>query len=148
MAGTNEFSPRIELSVSGLSSYMRCLEKISEIPRETLLEMVDAKAEVIEEKHKFYAQGMLRGPYYEGAVAESVKRSKPRVNKREGANSLIKFQGKQHGNRLGEIAFINEYGKKSQPPRRFINVSLKTGAEPGTQAAANVLFDWQKKQGL
>lgn len=148
MARVNEFSPRIQMTASGLSDYMRCLQKITEIQKETLLEMVDSKAEIIEEKHRETASTMLQGKYYKGAVAASVKRSKARMNKRQGPNSIIRFKGEQHGNRLAEIAFVNEYGKKNQPARRFIKMALETGAEPGTKAAARVLFDWQKKQGL
>lgn len=148
MAGVHEFSPRIEMTATGLSDYLRCLQKITEIPKETLLEMADSKAEVIEEKHKGTASTMLRGEYYKGGVAASVKRSKARISKKYGPNSIIRFKGYQHGNRLGEIAFVNEYGKKSQEARPFIKRAMEMGAEPGTKAAANVLFDWQKKQGL
>lgn len=137
-----------EMTAIGLASYQNALKKINEIPQEVLLEMVDSKAEIIEDATVYTAGTDLQGPYYEGAVAASVKRSRPRKNKRKGPYADIKFTGYQHGNRLGEIAFVNEYGKKNQPARPFIRRALEDSKEASTAAAAKVLFDWQKKQGL
>jgi hypothetical protein len=56
-----------------------------------------------------------------------------------GATVKIEFKGTQHGNRLGEIAFINEYGKKSQPARPFIAKAIKDADAAGAEAAKTVL---------
>lgn len=161
MAKVNEFNARgIQMSASGLAAYMNALNRITEIPKDTLLKMVDEKAAVIEEAEKESAKSMLQGPYNEHVLEKTPKRSKARMAKRYGPNSIIRFPGKQHGNRLGEIAFVNEYGKGAggrrsgktwrgvQPARPFIMKALEKSAEPATKAAAEVLFDWQKKKGL
>lgn len=139
---------KLELSAIGLASYKNALKKIETIPDDVLLKMVDSKAEIVEQTTVFTAANDLKGKYYKGGVMQSVKRSKPRKNKRKGPYSEIKFIGKQHGNRLGEIAFVNEYGKKKQPARPFIRRAIEGSEDTSTAAAANVLFDWQKKQGL
>ena len=95
----------------------------------------------------FNAGTMLQGPYYEGAVAASVKAGKPRVSK-SGATVIIKFEGTQHGNRLGEIAFINEYGKKSQPARPFIKKATKEAQDPGADKARVILDRFLSSKGL
>ena len=163
MAKVNEFNARgIHMSASGLQAFMNALNETTEIPKDTLLKMVDEKAAVIEEEEKESAKSMLQGPYTheQDGVAQSVKRAKARFNKRQGPNAIIRFKGYQHGNRLGEIAFVNEYGKGAggrrsgktwrgvQPARPFIMKALEKSAEPATKAAAEVLFDWQKKKGL
>ena len=159
MAKVNEFSPRIQMTAHGLQDYMKCLQKITEIPKDTLLEMVDSKAEVTEEAMVFTAGTELKtgpggasggnwGKYYTGDTARSVRRKRPRMNKRTGPYADITFEGTQHGNRNGEVAFVNEYGKKNQPARPFIRHALESSANESTTAAAKVLFDWQKKQGL
>ena len=139
---------KLELDAIGLESYKNALKKIETIPENVLLGMVDAKAEIVEQTTVYTASIDLQGPYYEGGVMQSVKRSKPRKNKRKGPYSEIRFVGTQHNNRLGEIAFVNEYGKKSQPARPFIRRAIEGSENTSTAAAANVLFGWQKKQGL
>ena len=139
---------KLALDAFGLESYKNALKNIEQIPDDVLLEMVDSKAEIVEQTTVFTASTDLQGPYYEGGVMQSVKRSKPRKNKRTGPYSMIRFVGTQHGNRLGEIAFVNEYGKKNQPARPFIRRAIEGSEDTSTAAAANVLFGWQKKQGL
>lgn len=172
MAKVNEFNARgIHVKWDGLDEYIKDLELIREIPREVLLGMVNAKAEIVEKAEKESAKSMLQGKYTheQDGVAQSVKRAKARINKKLGANAIIRFEGEQHGNRLGEIAFVNEYGKGKggryggatnkkgkkistwrgyQRARPFIMTAIEKSEGPGTVEAAAVLFDWQKKKGL
>ena len=130
----------LDIMLHEVDKLIRDMEAAGDIPEAVLKEMVDAKAKVIEEGIVYNAATMLVGPYYEGGVARSVKRKKPRVTKK-GATVVISFEGTQHGNRLGEIAFINEYGKKNQPARPFIKKALKDSCERAAAAARKVLSE-------
>ena len=110
-------------------------------------EMVDAQAKVVEQALVYEAGTMLQGPYYAGGVARSVTRKKPRITK-TGASEVITFKGTQHGNRLGEIAFVNEFGKKGQPARQLIRKANDESANPAADAAREVLDEFLKDCGL
>ena len=120
---------------------------VGSIPDDVLKEMVTRKARVIEEGERGTAKTMLQGPYNKGAVAYSVKSSKARKTK-SGAQVLIRCEGEQHGNRLGEIAFINEYGKKSQPARPFIRKAIERWGDAASAEAYKVMRDWMAKNDL
>ena len=137
----------IDFEVSGLQELISDMKKAGDIPNSTLKEMVTEQAKVVEEAIVYNAGTMLQGPYYEGAVAASVTPKKARVSK-TGAYVTITFKGEQHGNRLGEIAFINEYGKKSQPARPFIKKAQSQSSDPAANAAHKVLDEYISKQGL
>ena len=137
----------IEMSVDGLEGLMADMRRAKEIPPGVLKDMVQAQADVTEKAMVYNAGTMLQGPYYEGAVAASVKAGKPRVSK-SGASVTIKFEGTQHGNRLAEIAFINEYGKKSQPARPFIKKATREAQDPGADKARVILDRFLSSKGL
>lgn len=124
--------------VYGAKELMADIKAAGDIPADVLQQMVERQAKPVEEALVFNAASMLTGPYYEGGVATSVKAGKARVSK-SGATVKIEFKGTQHGNRLGEIAFINEYGKKSQPARPFIAKAIKDADAAGAEAAKTVL---------
>lgn len=130
-----------------LQKLMKDMKDAGELPDDVQKKMVDEEAKVTEEALVYNAYTMLHGDYFEGAVARSVTRDRPRINK-FGPIVMIKFKGYQHGNRLGEIAFVNEYGKKSQKPRRFIDTSLKESRIPGIAKAQEVLDDFLKTKKL
>lgn len=136
-----------DIQVEGMRGLQIALDKAGDLPERTRKEMCDAQAEVVEKSLIYYAGTMLRGPYYKGGVARSVTRAKARATK-TGATATIAFKGTQHGNRLAEIAFINEFGKKKQPARPFIRTSNDKAADPAADAARKVLDDYLDKQGL
>ena len=137
----------VKLATAGLEEIRRAMLRIETIPMDVQADMVDAKAKITEEAQIYRAATMLQGPYYTGDTAASVKRTKPRKLK-SGPVSWIRFEGMQHGNRNAEVAFVNEYGKTSQPARPFIRRANAESEREATLAAAEVMFDWQKKQGL
>lgn len=136
-----------ECEVTGLQGLIADMKKVGNIPTGTLKEMVTEQAKVVEEAIVYNAGSMLQGPYFEGAVAASVTPKKARAS-RGGASVIITFKGEQHGNRLGEIAFINEYGKKSQPARPFIKKAQAQSKDPAADAAHKVLDEYISEQGL
>jgi len=131
----------------GLNALKDALKDIERIPEDVQDEMLNAQADIVVDAQVHTAGTMLQGPYNEGEVARSVFKSKPR-KKKTGRYIDVGFKGEQHGNRLAEIAFVNEYGKKSQEARPFIRKANEDSAEPSTKAAFEVYDKWFKKNGF
>lgn len=127
--------------VYGAAELIRDLRAAGDVPPDILKEMVERQAKPTEEALVYTGGSMLVGPYFQGDVAASVKAGKARVSG-SGAQVKIEFKGTAHGNRVAEIAFINEYGKKSQPARPFISKAIKDSEVAGAEAARTVLDDF------
>ena len=110
--------------VYGAKELMRDLREAGDVPPDILKQMVERQAKPTEEALVYTGGSMLVGPYFEGDVARSVKAGKARVSA---------------GGAQAEIAFINEYGKKSQPARPFISKAIKDSEAEGAEAARTVL---------
>lgn len=141
MAGLFDFE------VSGLTMLQHDMKMAGEIPFDVLSDMLDAKAKVTEETLVYTAATMLDGEYSDGDIVRSIKRTKARKTKKEPV-VYVRFTGKQHGNRNAEVAFINEYGKKSQPARPFIKTAIKGSEERAANAARKVLDEYLRKKNL
>ena len=142
-----------EFDAPQLKALQRDVRSVINIPDNVLKEMVDVQAEVVEKALVFYAADMLHHGgkdgknYSTGDLALSVKRQKPKKSK-SGPVSYVKFEGYQHGNRNAEVAFVNEYGKKSQKARPFIATSIKEARIPGLQKSSKVLDEFFKSKNL
>lgn len=131
----------------GADALARVLREIADIPQDVQGEIVDAMADIVKDAQVFTAGTMLQGPYYQGDVAASVTKS--RIKKRKSGPYVdIEFKGMAHGNRIAEIAFINEYGKKSQPARPFIKTANELSDGPSAKAGADVYDAWLKTKGV
>jgi len=119
------------------------IQKLKQLMSET--EMMEAQADVVMEAQKRTASTMLQGPYYRGGVVSGIAKGRFKRTG-DGAEHHIVFKGTQHGNRIAEIAFINEYGKKNQPARPFIKTANEQAAGEATEAAAKILHNWQESQ--
>lgn len=137
----------IAFTAVGVDALAKVLNDIANIPQDVQGEIVDAMADVVKDAQVFTAGTMLQGPYYQGDVAASVTKS--RIKKRKSGPYVdIEFKGTAHGNRLAEIAFINEYGKKSQPARPFIKTANELSDEPSKKAGLDVYDAWLKSKGV
>ncbi len=132
-------------SVDGLDRLILDLEDMAKIPDKVFDEMLLSGGEVIRKAESQTAAEMLQGPYYKGAVAASVTLGKPRKLK-NGRCVYVTFNGTQHGNRVAEIAFVNEFGKKSQPARPFIKTAVESKAEEAEEAEAKVYDAWLRSK--
>jgi hypothetical protein len=135
------------VTVDGLKELQRAMQDLENMPLDVQIDMLDAQADVVADAQVYTAGTMLIGPYYEGAVARAVSKSKPRKRK-SGPYIDITFKGMQHGTRLAEIAFINEYGKKSQPARPFIRKANDDSMGHSEMAALQAYDKWLKTKGL
>lgn len=133
------------IEVTGLGETLISMENIAHIPDSVIREMMEAQADVVMEAQKRTASTMLQGPYYRGGVVSGISKGKFKLTK-DGAEHYVVFKGTQHGNRIAEIAFVNEYGKKNQPARPFIKTANEQAAGEATEAAAKILHNWQESQ--
>lgn len=133
------------IEISGLGEAVLSMEKIANIPDGVMRSMMEAQADIVTEAQKRTASTMLKGPYYKGGVAGGVSKGKFKRTP-GGAEHYVAFKGTQHGTRIAEIAFINEYGKKGQPARPFIRTANEESSGEATEAAAKILNDWQESQ--
>ena len=99
------------LDIIGTDDLLSLFDNIAEIPSDVIAEMLVAEGEVIAKEQRKAAAEMLQGPYYEGGVTSSVTPGKPKITY-DGGELEISFRGTQHGNRLAEIAFVNQYGAR------------------------------------
>ena len=136
-----------KLIVEGNVNIMESFQQLANMPSSVLVDMAKAAGEKAADAQRKTAGSMLVGKYYKGGVASGVNVCTPVVTS-GGVSVLINFKGNQHGNRIGEIAFINEYGKKSQPARTFIETANKTCREEVVSAAEAVLDRYLASKGF
>ena len=134
-----------KIELTGLGETLISMERIANIPDDVMKRMLDAQADIVVDAQKKTASTMLRGPYYKGGVAGGVSKGRYK-RKKDGAEHYVVFKGTQHGNRIAEIAFVNEYGKKGQPARPFIKTANEQSEPAATDAASKILYDWQQNQ--
>lgn len=135
------------LSIDGLSEIIGDFEKLAKTPQAVLYKMVKSGGEVLAKAQRKNAQTMLKGEYYQGAVAEGVVVKEPKGI--GGSTSVdITFKGTQHGNRIAEIAFVNEYGKKNQPARPFIRTANDESEDTAVEAAEKDYHEYVDSTGL
>lgn len=137
----------IAFTTLGIDRLYKDLSQVAKIPQKVQEDMVDAMADVVVDAQVYTAATMLQGPYYQGDVASSIKKKKLRRTK-SGPGVDVVFKGMAHGSRVAEIAFINEYGKKSQPARPFIKTANTISDEPSKKAGFAVYDDWLKSKGV
>jgi hypothetical protein len=134
-----------KIEITGLGETLISMQNIAHIPDSVIREMMEAQADVVMEAQKRTASTMLQGPYYRGGVVSGIAKGRFKRTG-DGAEHHIVFKGTQHGTRIAEIAFINEYGKKNQPARPFIKTANEQAAGEATEAAAKILHNWQESQ--
>lgn len=136
-----------KITVSGMVEALQAFDKLVNMPQSVIDEMLNAEADVFVPQIKENARTMLQGPFWQGAVAESTTKLPPEDNGLS-RHLDITFEGYQHGNRVTEIAFVNEYGTSGQPARPFMRAATESKLEEATEKAAAVLFDYEKNIGL
>ena len=130
-----------------IEALMDDLRQLGEDTEEMALEIVAEQQDILYEAQQKTAESMLQGPYYAGGVKEGMTKKTP-FSTGNGAEAHITFEGMQHGSRIGEIAFINEYGKTNQPARHFIQMAIAQEEGNLERAAGKIVDKYLKKAGL
>ena len=130
-----------------IEALMDDLRQLGEDTEEMALEIVTEQQDILYEAQQKTAESMLQGPDYAGGVKEGMTKKTP-FSTGNGAEAHITFEGMQHGSRIGEIAFINEYGKTNQPARPFIQMAIEQENGNLGKAADKIVDKYLKKAGL
>ena len=135
---------------AGIEQLLATTEAWKNMPDQVVLDIVKAEADVYGKAQKREGRAELSvnpGIYYRGRVPAAVTVKDPKKTSK-GAYSLITFKGTQHGSRLAEIAFINNFGRKRQVARPFIDNANKMDADAAVTAAEKVLNAYLDSIGL
>lgn len=138
----------MKFEMTNLDTLMADLEGFGDMTEVMIYDMLIDSGDVVVEAQKRTARTMLKGPMTEeDGVEKSIQRGK--VSNINGGMTLnIVFKGTQHGNRLAEIAFVNEFGKTNQPARPFIATANEESADEAQAAAEKALDYYLKKNRL
>ena len=140
-----------EMQVDGLEELMLSLEAAANIPADVQDAMLNAQADVVVSAQK--AKGRAYGVEDTGLLMSSITKGKPKQSK-EGRLIYVYPRGTRtrgaNGRlvRNGEIAFVNEYGTRSQRARPFIRDANESSAEATTEAAASVYDSFLRSKNL
>ena len=136
--------PRLELD--GFDAINDMLSRLGEIPDDVRTKALDAMAEVAESSVRRTGEAMgVRDPDSQVHVLDKITHSKPKKTA-AGGYSDVTFSGTRTRGRTktrnAEIAFINEYGKRSQPARPFIGRAMNENEDAIQAEAEKVIGDW------
>lgn len=138
-----------EISTSGLEELFEDMAAIAELPDKVILEMLTAEAEVIAEAQAAEARAM--GVVDKGITAGSITFDKRLKTTKDGKAIHVYPKGSRSDGsrrRVAEVAFVNEFGKESQPARPFINTANARKGDEAVQAAAEVYDNFLKSKNL
>lgn len=138
-------------STMGLDELERDIAAVAEMPDSVILEMLTAEAEIVAAAQAAEARSQLSGRYSTGKTASSVTYDKKLKKSGSGKAVFVYPKGtRSDRNRrsVGEVAFINEFGKKGQPARPFIQAANEKSAESAVEAAAQVYDKFLKSKNL
>lgn len=105
------------------------------------LDMISAGQEILQKNIQNAARRHVRT----GSMANSVKCSKPLIDKNDDAVGRVKFYGTDEAGMLNWYKAIwIEYGTVTQPARPFIRPAIR-GSESSVKAAMQKVFDGKLK---
>lgn len=137
----------------GLSDLLDDFAALAELPDSVGESMLHAEADVLIPAQKETAKAMLAGPYSKGITLYGLAKSGVKLTS-TGKVLHITFKGSVQDDhhkkptRIGDIAFVNEFGKKGQPARPFIRTANEQKADEAVSAAAAVYDEYLKTKGL
>lgn len=136
------------MTTDGLDRLCLDMDELAELGDEALRPMLEAEGEVVLEAQRTAAVTDLAGPYNEGALAAGLRLGQYRRTT-DGASIRVRFVGSQHGTRLAEIAFYNEFGtRRGHEARPFIRNANEKSASKAVDAAARVYDRYLKSKGF
>lgn len=134
------------LELTGFEDLATSLQRFANIPDEELEKMVVGMAEVGMPKIKAKGETMgVRDPLSDVHILDKLKIGKFKKTQ-TGGYVDVTFSGSRNRNgtrtRNAEIAFVNEYGKRSQRARPFVGLAMSENEDEITDAADAVFNDW------
>ena len=135
------------IEVDGLIELGLDFEQLAEMPDTVLEDMLNSAADVVAKAQK--DKGLAMNVRDTGDMLDSIR--KGRVKRTEdGAVVYIAPRGSRAGRERNNqvIAFMNEYGTASQPPRPFIRDANEEAADEAVEAAEKVFDTWLQSKDL
>lgn len=138
------------LELEGYQDLLDAFARIGSVPEQILTKSLTAMEEVAASKIKSSGETYgIRDPESDVHVLDKVKINRPKKTE-SGGYADITFSGSRtrHGKstRNAEIAFVNEYGKRSQQARPFVGEAMEKSADAIANAGAEVLLNWTEKE--
>ena len=134
------------LEAVGLDELMLSMTEIAEIPDSVQDAMLNAQADIVVNAQK--SSAVAYGVRKTGITLGAIKKGNVK-NTKSGKTIYVYPRGTNaDGNRNGEVAFINEYGKKNQTARPFIKDANEKSASATTAAAMKIYDAWLKSKNL
>ena len=141
------------LSFEGLDRLVLDLKELSGLPDSVLEEMINAESDVVVRSQRSKARAMLSGNYSKGIVSQAIAKKKARktgngIRQMITVDGTVKDEHHKNGTRVAEIAFINEFGKSSQPARPFMKIANEESSDEAVNAAFKVYDNYLKSKNL
>ena len=135
-----------KLELYGFDDLNAAFDRIGNIPFEVTEDALDAMAEVAVDKIRSTGESMgVRDPESDVHILDKIKRRKAKQTQ-EGGYENITFEGSRTRDntktRNAEIAFVNEYGKRTQPARPFIRQALSAHEDEIYAPGEKIVGDW------
>lgn len=135
-----------KLELYGFEDLDAAFARIADIPFEVTEDALDAMAEVAVDKIRSTGESMgVRDPESDVHILDKIKRLKAKETQ-EGGYENITFEGSRTRDntktRNAEIAFVNEYGKRTQPARPFIRQALSAHEDEIYAPGEKIVGDW------
>lgn len=124
------------ITTKGVETLIEGLGDLASIPDGVIDEMLNAEADVIVSAQQASARTM--GVYNTGTTARSIKKGKTKKTATEKSITVSPQGTNAKGNRNATVAFINEYGKKGQRARPFIQTANKKAEQEAVGAGEKV----------
>ena len=139
-----------KLELDGFDDLLDAFARIGEVPDEVLDKTLTAMEKVAAEKIKASGESFgIRDQESDVHVLDKIKMNRPKRTA-TGGYADVTFSGSRtrsgKSTRNAEIAFINEYGKRSQQARPFVGQAMEQNADAIAIAGAEVLLEWTEKE--
>ena len=140
-----------KLELTGFDDLLDAFTRLGDVPGEILDKTLTAMEEVAADKIKASGESMgVRDGANDGVhILDKIKMNRPKRTD-TGGYADVTFSGSRtrsgKSTRNAEIAFINEFGKRSQQARPFVGQAMEQNADAIANAGAEVLLDWTEKE--
>ena len=130
----------------GFEDLATSLQRFAQIPEDELEKMVVGMAETALPKIKAKGESLgVRDPVSDVHILDKMKIGKFKKTQ-TGGYVDITFSGSRERNgsrtRNAEIAFVNEYGKRTQAARPFVGLAMTENEDEIAAAAEDQFGDW------
>lgn len=142
-----------QFEFSGIDDLILSMEQAEALPEYLVDEILTEQAEVLAEEIRLRGKGYgVEAKEGGGKMLASIKPGKPKKGKKGGRQIVVSARGsRKRGNTKvtnGEIAFLNNYGKRNQNARPFWSDAESMSEKTMRRVAREIYDRWLTKLGL